>query len=132
MAAAAPWLIRERWPARPECIGPLRRAVVACARRSGASARQSDNVAIAVSEALSNAVVHAYVGRDEPGDVVVQARVQDSSLEVEICDEGIGMTPRVDSPGLGLGLPLIVRVSDTLEVEEVLPGVRLRMTFSLG
>jgi serine/threonine-protein kinase RsbW len=124
--------MRERRPARPDCIGPLRRAVVALADGSGASQLQSENIAIAVSEAVSNAVVHAYADRSEPGDVVVRARVHDRCLEVEVCDEGSGMQPRPDSPGLGLGLPLIVRVTQALEVEETMPGVRLRMTFALG
>ena len=108
--------MRQRHPARPECISPLRRAVVAFARQSGASNRQAEDIAVAVSEALSNAVVHAYAGRDEPGDVVVQARLQDHSLEVEVCDEGIGMLPRADSPGLGLGLGLMAHEASHCEI----------------
>ncbi len=105
---------------------------MAFADSSGASPQQVENIAVAVSEAVSNAVVHAYPDAGDPGVVVVQARVREHALEVEVSDEGRGMRPRADSPGMGLGLPLIVRLTETLEVEEANPGVRLRMTFALG
>ena len=59
---------RQRLVARPASVGPLRRGVVAFAAASGASERQREDIALAVSEALSNAVVHAYAGSESPGD----------------------------------------------------------------
>ena len=52
-------------------------------------------------------------------------------LRVTVCDEGIGMRPRLDSPGLGLGLSLIARVSDRFELTEMRPGVRVCMAFAI-
>lgn len=108
--------------------------VTAFARGCGASHGQREVIALAVSEALSNAVLHAYVGRERPGMMAVDASVDGHLLEVTVGDEGNGMRPRADSPGLGLGMALIVRVTDHVEVEsdEVMPGVRMRMTFALG
>ena len=125
--------LHERLPALAPSIAPLRRSVLGFASDSGASARRED-IALAVSEALSNAVLHAYVGRDSPGSMAVEARVDGDMLEVTVCDDGIGMRPRGDSPGLGLGLSLIVRVTDHVEVDshDGIPGVRLRMTFVIG
>lgn len=122
----------ERRAATPHSIAPLRRAMIEFAMRSGASERQLDDIAVAVSEALSNVVVHAYAGRDEPGVVTVDAWMSNQSLEVVVCDEGIGMLPRTDSPGLGLGLALIVRMTQRVALEETMPGVRVRMTFAIG
>jgi serine/threonine-protein kinase RsbW len=122
----------ERLAATPENIAPLRQAVIEFATRSGASDRQRDDIAVAVSEALSNVVVHAYAGRDEPGVVTVDAWMSNQSLEVVVCDEGIGMLPRTDSPGLGLGLALVVRMTQRVALEETMPGVRVRMTFAIG
>jgi anti-sigma regulatory factor (Ser/Thr protein kinase) len=126
--------LKECLPARAENIAPLRRAVVAYAGSNGASERQREDIALAVSEALSNAVLHAYVGHDGPGDVGVDAWVDEHALRVVICDEGVGMLPRPDSPGLGLGLSLIARMTEHLEIEspDARPGMRLRMTFAIG
>jgi len=123
--------LEQRLPARPESITALRRAVVEYAARGGASARRREDIALAVSEALSNVVVHAYAGRAEPGDVRVHASIDDGALEIAVCDEGNGMTRR-GGPGLGLGLEIMSQVSDRLRLESGgAPGLRVRMTFAL-
>jgi serine/threonine-protein kinase RsbW len=126
--------LQERLPARPESIAPLRRAVVAYAARNGASDRQREDVALAVSEALSNAVLHAYVGSEGTGEVGVDAWIEERRLTVRVYDDGIGMTPRADSPGLGLGLALIARMTEQMRIEsrDSTPGTGVRMTFALG
>jgi serine/threonine-protein kinase RsbW len=130
---ASPSRLQERLPALPASVSRLRGAVVALAASNGASDEQCDDIALAVSEALTNAVVHAYVGRSRAGALGVDAWVTGSadSLTVEVCDEGIGMLRRADSPGLGQGLALIGRLTQRLQVEDVAPGVRLRMTFAI-
>lgn len=125
--------LRERLPARPQNVTPLRQAVVRYARSCGASARRREDIALAVSEAISNVVLHAYVGRqDMAGCVGVEAWMDDDNLAVVVFDEGGGMSRRDDSPGLGLGLGLIDQMADTLEVEDSRPGLRVRMTFALS
>lgn len=120
-------------PARPETIGPLRRALVAYAQSNGASARQCDDIALAASEALSNVVVHAYAD-DMPGDVRIESWMQDGALQVLVCDDGVGIAPRLDSPGLGLGLAIIGRVCDRLQLEhgEDDAGARVCMSFEIA
>jgi anti-sigma regulatory factor (Ser/Thr protein kinase) len=126
--------LHERRPALPQSIAPLRRAVVSFAAGLGASERQRDDIALAVTEAVSNTVVHAYVGRERPGIVELRARMDERSLEVVVCDEGVGMAPRDDSPGLGIGLPLIVKLTDQFALDSLGPtgGVRVCMTFAIG
>jgi anti-sigma regulatory factor (Ser/Thr protein kinase) len=73
-------------------------------------------VGIVVSEAVTNAVLHAY--RDgEPGAVRVKASVDPDLLTLVVADDGIGMSPNPDSPGLGVGLALIGRLAEHLEVQ---------------
>ena len=70
-----------------------------------------------MGEACANVVVHAY----PPGDVgplIVHAEIKDGEILIEVCDQGQGMTPRPDSPGLGLGLPLIANLADRLEIKD--------------
>jgi anti-sigma regulatory factor (Ser/Thr protein kinase) len=126
--------LEQRLPARPESIAKLRHAIDQVAERGGASRRRREDIALAVSEALSNIVVHAYPGYDAPGDMWVDAWIHDDALQVSVCDDGIGMVPRSDSPGLGLGLALMGQVCEQmrLETRDAEPGVRVRMTFALN
>jgi anti-sigma regulatory factor (Ser/Thr protein kinase) len=103
------------------------------ARRAGASPPVLDQIRLAVSEAVTNVVIHAYVDAPEPGPVRVAAHVEDATVNVVVADDGRGMVPRLDSPGLGLGLALIAHAADNLDVHDGDPGgTQLRMTFSLG
>jgi serine/threonine-protein kinase RsbW len=121
-------------PATAPSVGPVRRAVADFARGHGASVRALESVSLAVSEALSNVVLHAYRDAPGPGSVLVVVAVRDRRLTVTVADEGCGMTPRSDSPGLGLGLALMDRMADTFEVTDrpARPGIVLRMGFALG
>jgi anti-sigma regulatory factor (Ser/Thr protein kinase) len=125
-------LVRE--VAEPSAVSLARGVLTRFAARSGAPETVCSAVAIAVTEACTNVVSHAYVGRDAPGGLEVRACVADTVLVVEVADEGRGMVPRVDSPGLGLGLPLIAQTADILEILEPVepPGVVLRMRFDLA
>ena len=117
-------------PAVPEAVSSLRRAAGELAERCGADERLVEDITLAVSEAATNAVVHAY--REEPGKLSLAAEGQNGSLWFRVIDEGAGLTPRADSPGLGLGLPLIATLAESLELgtgdnEET----EVRMTFRL-
>ncbi|MEY2443292.1 MAG: hypothetical protein QOJ46_2718, partial [bacterium] len=92
---------RQRLVAHPASVGPLRRSVVAFAAAGGASESQCEDVALAVSEALTNAVLHAYAGRHAPGLITVDAWVSERSLHVVVGDEGGGMVLRPPGPGSG-------------------------------
>ena len=74
------------------------------------------DIALAVTEATTNVVLHAYRDREEPGTVVVEVERYDDHLCVYVRDHGTGLAPRVDSPGLGLGLGLIAQVADSADV----------------
>jgi anti-sigma regulatory factor (Ser/Thr protein kinase) len=91
-------------------------------------------VALAVTEAITNAVVHAYVGAAEPGEIeVVVTPMPDTGLEILVCDDGRGMVPRHDSPGVGLGLPLVATLAERFEVHARSGGgTRVLMAFATG
>src|SRR4051794_21356714 len=94
-------------------VRTARDAIGAVALEVGAD---EEEVKLAVSEAVSNAVQHAFRGR-EPGKIGIRADTQGGTLVVTISDDGIGMSPRVDSDGLGLGIALITRVSHDVQIE---------------
>jgi stage II sporulation protein AB (anti-sigma F factor) len=109
-------------------VGDLRKAVVAFAQELGFE--DTNGIALAVSEAMTNVVVHAY--RDAPvGDMRIVACDEPDRLVVVVRDYGAGMLPRADSPGLGLGLPLISTMADDLQIEAADgSGTLLRMHFT--
>src|SRR3954452_19567237 len=96
-------------PAEPRSAPRARRAVLDALR---GIAVDRDAIGVVVTEAVTNAVVHAYRDRNAPGRVHVSASLDDEGVEVAVDDDGLGMSPRVDSPGIGLGLPLMGDLAD--------------------
>jgi serine/threonine-protein kinase RsbW len=110
--------VDRRFQAQPDSVADARRFVRGWLH---ASMRGDDvligDVVLAVSEACTNVVVHAY--RDGPADgdaFRVVAERDGPAILVSVSDEGHGMTPRRDRPGLGLGLPLIASLADSVDV----------------
>jgi serine/threonine-protein kinase RsbW len=116
--------------ARPEAVPALRHALVQFARAAGADAERCAAVELAVSEAVTNVVLHAY--GDEGGLIDVSARVAGSELWVLIGDDGRGLNAPSRRPGLGQGLALIGAVSDSIAVlRRPSGGTELRLRFAL-
>jgi serine/threonine-protein kinase RsbW/stage II sporulation protein AB (anti-sigma F factor) len=97
-------------PADRREIGVLRRNVASFAARAGLPDDDLAELQIAVSEALSNVVLHAYRDRECNGDVRIDAAVQGRELLVRVRDFGSGIAAPADSSGAGLGLPIIARL----------------------
>ncbi len=114
-------LFDETWPALPGNVAIARHAVRAHLRAADTSEPPLDDVCLSLSEAVTNVVHHAYVGRDT-GPVNVHVEIGEHQIEMTVQDEGAGMVPRPDSPGLGLGIPLIATVSDRFDVHTSASG----------
>jgi stage II sporulation protein AB (anti-sigma F factor) len=127
----APWTLARRFPAQADQVHLARREVEAYAREQGAV--DPNAIALAVSEAVTNAIIHAYVDEPRPGDVeVFAARHEDNGLEIQVCDDGRGMMPRTDSPGLGVGLPLVAKLAKHFRVEtRPTGGTAVSMVFAV-
>jgi len=99
----------------PRFIGVLRGEITAFAAGQGMSGLLLNDLALVVSEALTNAIVHGYREGAE-GLIEVRAAVDATGFELHVRDRGRGMQPDRDSAGLGLGLPLIAAVTQEFEV----------------
>ena len=106
------------WSARaePSAVTALRVAVARFAHTARMAPAVADDLRLCLSEAVANVVLHAYQGRAEPGTVSVTAEVSNGELLVRVQDDGVGFAPRLDSPGLGMGLPLMGSLAKDLTV----------------
>jgi anti-sigma regulatory factor (Ser/Thr protein kinase) len=118
-------------PATAHNVGELRRWVVGFAAEHGADRELQGRIAIAVGEAGSNVVDHAYTAADE-GRIRVAVDFEDGDLEVVVIDDGRGF--RSDEPsGLGVGLVRITRTTDRFAIRQRVPsGIEVWMRFALG
>jgi anti-sigma regulatory factor (Ser/Thr protein kinase) len=117
------------YPSTPSGVGAMRREVADFAGRAGMSHDGIGDIQLAVSEAATNAVVHAY--REREGHLRVSAYVDGTELIVVVADTGSGLAPRPDSPGLGLGMPLMASVTTRFSVVSRGQGTEVHMAFAL-
>ena len=116
-------------PAAPNSVAKARHALGAYAERCGWSDLWP--IKLAVSEAVGNAVVHAYPDGGAERHVRIHATCESDRLLVTVEDDGVGMRARIDSPGLGLGMPLIQSLTDRLVMRErPESGLRLELCFA--
>jgi serine/threonine-protein kinase RsbW len=118
-------------PARPENVAVVRHAFGGLAEALDVDEQALADIKLAITEACTNVVIHAYE-EGEDGALEVDAIIDDRLLTVIIRDRGRGIVPRPDSPGLGLGLPLIATLAETLELgSDGDEPTEVRMTFRL-
>lgn len=121
----------ESYPAIPEAVAEARKALTEFAREAGADPGQLDSIRLAASEALTNAVIHAY-DKGQEGTVQVSASYVENELWLLVADAGGGLRPRGKSPGLGLGLALIAQLADEFQIlSRGTGGTELRLRFRL-
>jgi anti-sigma regulatory factor (Ser/Thr protein kinase) len=119
-------------PARAENVAIVRHAFGALGEALAIEEEVVSDIRLAVTEACTNVVVHAYPD-DREGSLEVLATLGDDELTVCVLDEGPGIVPRPDSPGLGLGLPLIASLTEGMQLGHGEDGrTEVRMTFSLS
>ncbi len=127
--------MRAMWTTKPEPnnVAVLRNSVREYARGSGLDTDRIADLTLAVSEIVANAVVHAY--RDgSDGIITVHAETApDGEVRVSIADDGVGLSPRTDSPGAGLGLVIAGNIADRLEIDRPeAGGTEVRLTFAVA
>lgn len=115
-------------PAQPESAARARAAIAEYARSHGADPTALVTV---VSEAIANAVLHAFPS-GEGGRIKVHAEVEPGdTLVLIVSDDGSGMRPDPEGRGLGLGLPLMGSMAESVEIESADGGTRLSARFRL-
>jgi serine/threonine-protein kinase RsbW len=121
--------VRLTLPARPENVAVVRHMLGAFAEALRLPPDLVEDMRLAVTEACTNVVRHAYQGGD-PGPIDVVIRPNGDRLDLIVTDHGNGMGPSADVAGPGLGLPLITALADSVEFQHAPSrGSRLAMSF---
>lgn len=79
--------IEIKVPAKPEYVGVIRLTASGVANRMGFSYEDIEDLKVAISEAVTNTVNHAYE-KDEDGEVTIGFGVYENRLEVMVADHG--------------------------------------------
>ena len=108
--------IRLSLPAEAGNVPVARHAVGGLAGPLGLPEELVHRVRLAVTEACTNVVRHAYADGDDARVLELRVRTIREGLQVEVRDGGSGIAPHASSASLGLGLPLMASVSDSLRI----------------
>lgn len=107
--------IRLTVPAQADSLALVRQVLGALAQALGMQPAAVDDVRLAVTEACANVVRHAY--DDDEGVIELSVRATDDRLRIEVSDQGRGIGPSPDIAGPGLGLPMIAALTEKVEIE---------------
>ncbi|MEA2125412.1 MAG: serine/threonine-protein kinase RsbW [Solirubrobacteraceae bacterium] len=117
-------------PASAANVVVIRRVIGTLAEAMRMSLVRVEDVKLAVTEACTNVVRHAYPGEAQGGMLDVVANAAGTSLTIIVSDDGGGFQPRAGTGGPGLGLPLMAAIAREFEIEQDrVGGTRVRMSF---
>ena len=132
--AATPSPVRLSLPAKAPNIAIVRRALEAIAEELALPRRQVEDMRLAVTEACTNVVRHAYGGAeaDDASAMRVELLPHARGMRVIVEDRGRGLAPSPDPGGPGLGLALMAALTSELEVTHGQGdlGSRVAMSFA--
>ncbi|SDO32082.1 anti-sigma B factor RsbW [Alkalicoccus daliensis] len=135
-------LIEMKVPARPEYVGVVRLTVSGIANRLGYSYDDIEDIKIAIAEACTNVVNHAYPDDTEQDSMHITFAVYEDRMELIVADQGGAVDvdqlnkgrgpitkeqPVEDLKEGGLGLFLIETLMDEVEIRGE-SGVMIIMT----
>ena len=131
--SAGPTRFSCRLVADPAQLRPARRAISRWAGDIGLTPERVEDLALAVGEALSNSIEHAYsAGSDATTGVVeIEGAVEGSVLRVEVRDHGTWREPGSHPGWRGRGISMIHALADHAHVEQREGGTTVTMSWSL-
>ncbi len=123
-------------PAKAEYIVLCRLALAGLARVRALEAETVADLKLALTEACSNSIRHAYA-QGRTGVIDVRYELNGEKLQVEVTDDGAGfdvstLAPDGEPDEGGLGIAIIRALTDELAIESDGRGSRLRFTKYLG
>ncbi|GEO25743.1 anti-sigma F factor [Alicyclobacillus acidoterrestris] len=134
--------LRLQFPSRSENESLARVAVASFVAQLDPTMEELTELKTAVSEAVTNAIIHGYEDRD--GEVRIECALTDNTVTIVIEDEGVGIpdveearqpmyTSRPELERSGMGMTIMESFVDSLEVESTIGrGTRVTMIKTFG
>ena len=116
--------VHRSWPADPEQLVLIRRALAGWLAPLALTGTESADVVLAVDEAAANAVRHAY-GPDESGVVELTLWTEPGTLSIEVVDHGRWSPPAERPTAGGRGIPLMSTMSEAVLIHFDARGSRV-------
>ena len=122
--------------------GFVRSAVAAFCVEINPTIDEITDIKTAVSEAITNCVVHAYP--NEVGDILIKVKLFENKVDIQITDYGEGIdnieeakepffTTKPEQERSGMGFTVMESFMDNLSVEKNRgKGITVRMTKNIG
>jgi serine/threonine-protein kinase RsbW len=121
--------VQQRVPATADAVARIRNAArTYAAERCGVDGELQSSIALAVSEAASNVVLHAY--REGDGEIEFEADVEGDALTVWVRDHGVGVGEPSPNKGLGTGMRIMQGLAD-VNVDSNGDGTEVELRFQL-
>ncbi len=118
------------------------RSVISCfALHLNPSVAQISDIKTAVSEAVTNAIVHGYP--DCIGEIILESELENGNIHINVYDSGVGIenitealepfyTTKPEEERSGMGFTIMKSFMDDIKVESVRgKGTRVYMTKNL-
>ena len=116
------------WPAEPRALSGIRTAVGDwLAPLHGLSHDDRDDVVLAMSEAASNCVEHAYPVPGPESTVEVSLWIEDQAILVAVLDHGRWRAPPAQAGARGRGISLMNQIMDSVVIHHGSRGTAVLM-----
>lgn len=131
-----------KFDAKSENEGFARVAVAAFITQMNPTLEEIDDVKTAVSEAVTNAIIHGYENKE--GKITILCRIAEDELYIEVEDQGIGIgdveeamqpmfTTKPELDRSGMGFVFMEAFMDQVQVEsEKGNGTKVKMKKRIG
>ena len=112
-------------------------AVAAFASQIDPTIEELADIKTAVSEAVTNSIIHGYEDRDD-GIITVECKIEDNVLNIEITDNGVGIedievakeplyTTKPNLERSGMGFTIMDSFMDEMKIESIV-GMGTKVT----
>lgn len=130
--------MRLEFPSKSQNESFARVVVAAFASQLDPTIEEISDIKTAVSEAVTNAIIHGYENRS--GTVIIECKIEGNKIEILVEDEGVGIedinkamepfyTSRPELERSGMGFTVMETFMDELQIfSETNKGTKVRMT----
>jgi anti-sigma regulatory factor (Ser/Thr protein kinase) len=124
--------VHRSWPADARQLAPMRTEVRRWLAPLVLPGDAEDDVVLAVNEAASNCVDHAYAAANADGTVELTFWTEARCVCIEIVDHGVWRTPPDQPTGRGRGIDIMRRLMESVLIHHDRRGTRVFLSYTLS